>query len=339
MLPDESKLENIWRLQPEVTGNSFFEFGRRYLFEFLPLGFISRVVIGIFNAFGIPPEYHLWKHGLAFRLSMTTTSMQLSPGTRAIILRFDPQRREFNLFIRATDFPMAEQSLKTAVDVIEQIISGFYATYSSHIERLLVCSHCLQMHQLQQHGKDVLSEASGSSTTLARTTSPGRRLPQITYFPLVKFARALNDQRSPFLVCGKDEVPVPLHHLAPDLALTNLQVLTDVNTATMLGQGGFGSVWKGNWRGREVAVKELKHSEESCTADSTQRFLSFQKEVALMALLQHPNLLRLHGVMLKPLRMVLGKRNPSSTLNFSLIFFFFPSYRACANGRSLSAIT
>ncbi len=71
-------------------------------------------------------------------------------------------------------------------------------------------------------------------------------------------------------------------------------------------------VWKGRWNERDVAVKELlmpataKSSAEE-EADATHAFLSFQKEVAVMCKLQHPNLLRLYGVMLRPLRMVLGK--------------------------------
>ncbi len=77
----------------------------------------------------------------------------------------------------------------------------------------------------------------------------------------------------------------------------------------------FAKVWKGRWNEREVAVKELRlhapQSGERDEADATHAFMSFQKEVAVMCKLQHPNLLRLYGVMLRPLRMVLGKRTYS----------------------------
>ncbi len=61
--------------------------------------------------------------------------------------------------------------------------------------------------------------------------------------------------------------------------------------------------------GRDIAVKELNRSSETPGTESSQSFLSFQKEVAVMALLKHPNLIRLLGVMLQPLRMVLGTYN------------------------------
>ncbi len=60
-------------------------------------------------------------------------------------------------------------------------------------------------------------------------------------------------------------------------------------------------------------MKATTQSSAEEEADATQAFLSFQKEVAVMCKLQHPNLLRLYGVMLRPLRMVLGKRTRPRT--------------------------
>ncbi|CAI0459197.1 unnamed protein product, partial [Linum tenue] len=56
-----------------------------------------------------------------------------------------------------------------------------------------------------------------------------------------------------------------------------------------LGQGGFGSVYKGLLRdGREVAVKRLSHT-------STQGVQEFKNEVRIVSKLQHKNLARLYG--------------------------------------------
>ncbi|XP_058092162.1 cysteine-rich receptor-like protein kinase 44 isoform X2 [Magnolia sinica] len=56
-----------------------------------------------------------------------------------------------------------------------------------------------------------------------------------------------------------------------------------------LGEGGFGAVYKGRLSdGQEVAVKRLSH-------DSVQGFKEFKSEVALVAKLQHRNLVRVLG--------------------------------------------
>ncbi len=68
---------------------------------------------------------------------------------------------------------------------------------------------------------------------------------QPSHFTLAQFARALesaSEQDKASLLCANGQVPVPLRHIAPDLALSGLGVLTGVKTSTLLGTGGFGRV-------------------------------------------------------------------------------------------------
>ncbi|XP_026481333.1 serine/threonine-protein kinase PLK4-like [Ctenocephalides felis] len=101
------------------------------------------------------------------------------------------------------------------------------------------------------------------------------------------------------------------------LALTCLIHEKDVTLSTKLGDGSFGVVRKGEWRapnGRviQVAVKVLKGdilSQPGVIDD-------FFKEVQAMHILNHPNLIRLHGVVLSsPMMMIAELAEKGSVLD------------------------
>jgi serine/threonine protein kinase len=78
--------------------------------------------------------------------------------------------------------------------------------------------------------------------------------------------------------------------------------LAPTDSQGSLGAGGFGTVWKGLYQGRAVAVKEINAVGEGLLLDS---FKEWQREVAVMAALRHRNLVELVGVVMKPLALVL----------------------------------
>ncbi|KAJ4910182.1 putative cysteine-rich receptor-like protein kinase 39 [Raphanus sativus] len=68
-----------------------------------------------------------------------------------------------------------------------------------------------------------------------------------------------------------------------------LMATDDFSSENKLGQGGFGTVYKGILlNGREIAVKRL-------TRDSEEGYMEFKNEVALLTRLQHKNLVKLLG--------------------------------------------
>lgn len=67
----------------------------------------------------------------------------------------------------------------------------------------------------------------------------------------------------------------------------------DLVIGGLLGEGQFGSVNDGIWKGRAVAVKTLK---DSASAADREEFL---KEAATMSKLDHPHIVLLHGVCLE----------------------------------------
>ena len=65
----------------------------------------------------------------------------------------------------------------------------------------------------------------------------------------------------------------------------------DVQIEKKIGQGGFGEVFAATWRGTPVAVKELRMQNMS-----KHRVETFKNEVEVLVLVNHPNVVRLFGI-------------------------------------------
>ncbi len=59
--------------------------------------------------------------------------------------------------------------------------------------------------------------------------------------------------------------------------------ITDVKIIKEIGGGNYGLVFKGEWNGASVALKQLKSKEE---------FEAFQKEAKMLKALSHPNIVQ-----------------------------------------------
>ncbi|KPP68901.1 mitogen-activated protein kinase kinase kinase MLK4-like [Scleropages formosus] len=64
----------------------------------------------------------------------------------------------------------------------------------------------------------------------------------------------------------------------------------------IIGVGGFGKVYRGTWRGQEVAVKAARQDPDE---DITATAESVRQEAKLFSMLLHPNIIRLEGVCLE----------------------------------------
>jgi serine/threonine protein kinase len=60
-----------------------------------------------------------------------------------------------------------------------------------------------------------------------------------------------------------------------------------------IGKGSFGEVYRGKWRGVEVAIKRM-------LIDDMETVTSFMKEASLMSTLRHPNIVQFLGASIKP---------------------------------------
>ncbi|KAH3756853.1 protein kinase [Pelomyxa schiedti] len=71
---------------------------------------------------------------------------------------------------------------------------------------------------------------------------------------------------------------------------------SEIELLNQIGEGGFGKVFRGRWRGTEVAVKTLKGGEDA----SVQEVAVFSKEVSILRSLHHPQLVLFLGACLSP---------------------------------------
>ncbi len=96
---------------------------------------------------------------------------------------------------------------------------------------------------------------------------------------------------------------IALH--APDLALqSTLQVnASELELGPELGRGGFGTICKAKFKGRDVVVKQLLE------ADSGSAYQELLRECWMMSFLDHVNVIALLGVCLTPLSIVMELAN------------------------------
>jgi hypothetical protein len=70
---------------------------------------------------------------------------------------------------------------------------------------------------------------------------------------------------------------------------------SEITVGRMIGEGAFGKVHEGKWRGKAVAIKLL-----ICQDLRTDILNEFQSEVEIMSVLRHPNICRLLGACMEP---------------------------------------
>ena len=313
---------------------------RTYSFKWIPLGFAARL-ISLFHSHAEFRVEEQWRNGLVlcsalmpacrsiitceanykkntFQLHVTCTAEEES---EVGIGRLNRKSRKLSDEISESEnaaedddeddsdttvdgtTPVSAYLRRTLMHEVVSVIDGLMRDFCSHspAELDVVCSYCMRD---------------------SPTATPG------TFrFDVLVQLFTTNKDRIPCATCF-ELLPIPL--LAPDITFSFLPLVKNLTMGPLLGRGGFGSVYKGTLKnGVVVAVKELAAAgDDEAIAE---RFRQFQHEVCMMSLVSHPNLVRMHGVMLQPRpRIVMefcplpdlseilyGKRSEKILLNYS----------------------
>eukprot|EP01129_Flabellula_baltica_P009160 TRINITY_DN3697_c0_g1_i2.p1 TRINITY_DN3697_c0_g1~~TRINITY_DN3697_c0_g1_i2.p1 ORF type:complete len:1262 (+),score=287.03 TRINITY_DN3697_c0_g1_i2:42-3827(+) len=128
-----------------------------------------------------------------------------------------------------------------------------------------------------------------------------KRNPESDYIPHVTLRETISAliRNEDVLVDGE---PVPVWEFAPDISKLKTMMLPEIENLEKLGEGGFGTVYRGTLNGEIVALKSLKVDQ---IEDELEQFQEFIHEVNVMRQFDHPNLVKLYGTTLNPLGMVI----------------------------------
>merc|ERR1712137_983037 len=139
LLPDaRPAIEKFWSHFPDPGER---QFGRRYVFSFIPHGFISRLFVRVLH-FAEPTVF--WKNGMLVEYNEDakshTVSSKLIEGNFAILIEAQPAQRFVDITIRGT----AEKLAQLIIETIDSLIVGWY---NVTVDVQVPCVHCIRNNE------------------------------------------------------------------------------------------------------------------------------------------------------------------------------------------------
>lgn len=261
---------------------------RMLSFKWIPLGFAARL-ISIFRSHREYKMTEQWRTGVI----LATKS-----GERGIVeCESDYKQNTFKLFITTSASRNEEGRRKRSLDPkkalmheLVSIVDGLVRDICSDasVKRDVVCSLCMQ--------------------------NKPESTPVLFPFEILVQLFTSNKQS---IVCSGCGNSVPISLIAPDITFSFLPIIDHVDLGSRLGRGGFAAVYRGVLEdGTVVAVKELLVAgDEEAVLD---KFRQFQHEVFMMSRVNHPNLVRMFGIMLQPKPRIIMEFCPLPDLSYFL---------------------
>ncbi|KAH3732448.1 leucine-rich-repeat protein [Pelomyxa schiedti] len=283
--------------------------GRLLSFDFIPIGFFSRLMLRIVGVTGFSVTY-MWRMGIC----MNFTSEQIhrsncailcneKSGTLAIIeakMHKTPSDQEAQSILKRKK----DDALSNLMMVIVSFIRGYYPSMERNMVQTVICPLCLTRLFFGENAERI------SVTALTHLGAILVSREMFHSFTVVDCVNSLKSGSGVLNHVANDNSSIAKHatdvfHAAPDIAMVNLPLIdkTEITlfshshgTANEPVKGGFGKVMRGEWNGNIVAVKEPLAGNSTRRA-LEQTLIEFLYEAGMMSSISaHPNLVTFHGV-------------------------------------------
>jgi len=254
----------------ETLPANMTQYRRVYNFEFLPIGFVPRLIVRIVHLKGVKWS-DTWRRGI-----------KLEMGDEKLIVDYDNVECKLQVICQTTtENLLTTKSLFTnVIACIDALVAMLYRNRLENdaIKINLPCIHCIE-------------------------TRDGFVSMRPTMFPYQDVVNAfISGEHSMKCI----NYSVPLERLAPDICVSYLPICKDVVVGKQLGAGGFAVVYEGTSDGKVVAIKRLKEWDKPGeNLDNLRAFREFQHEVYLLSKLDSDYLVRFYGITLSPVQIVL----------------------------------
>ena len=252
--------------------------GRNYYFEFLPLGFFSRLFVRNFHLPNIEVITY-WRNGMLLKKNFSKGLLRYNPSRYILSLEVmnEKSEKDSEEYFELTSF------LRLLIETIETTIEGWYET---KVDIKIPCTHCLLEGDYSPH-----------------------------IFTLEECISSIQDSIG-YVYC-KNVRRVRIDLIAPDLSFMDMkkfiiQYNGNISIIESIGEGAFGAVYLGLLNNiTKVAIKELViktdhlQSKELINQRMITKFTEFQREVWIMSCLNHINICSLKGITNNPMAMIL----------------------------------
>ena len=237
-------------------------------FKYLPDSFIPRLITRMLRNIGGNMLY--WKTGMVW----------IHDNKQCSVLSYNPADVEVYLEVPATN---------VGSNLLCDIMTNLLAACGDIKKTILVpCNDCIVNH--------------------------GKRVGDSYHFKFLELEKTAGEGVS-YISCYYNTLfpqPILIESLAPDITLKTIEHLkfdySALELFEVVGEGGFGSVYRASLNGEIVAAKLLKikmdNDQEEESENENNPFAEFRQEVLLMAGLKNQYLVQLKGISFKPLTVI-----------------------------------